>query len=151
MNSLPIIFRDASSPSYFSRKLFEFGAYANSLDHLDCSHCALAVFIIIFLFQEANFYTQQWTQLLKLTLVLLFFTIWISDCLCLTHIASQNQDELTVSLFQDEVHCPILWASCSNLELMQMSLPINESICWNLLLCYFSWLLGFQIGYVWLT
>ena len=28
----------------FSRKLFEFGAYANSLDHSDCSHGVLAVF-----------------------------------------------------------------------------------------------------------
>ena len=35
------LFLDESSSSYFSRKLFEFGAYANSLDHLDCS---LAVF-----------------------------------------------------------------------------------------------------------
>ena len=35
----------------FLRKLFKFWAYANSLDHLDCSHGALAVF----LFQEANF------------------------------------------------------------------------------------------------
>jgi len=35
------LFRDGSSSSYFSRKLLEFGAYANSLDHLDCR---LAVF-----------------------------------------------------------------------------------------------------------
>ena len=41
INSLSVLVRDRSSPSYFSRKLFEFGAYANSLDHLDCS---LAVF-----------------------------------------------------------------------------------------------------------
>ena len=60
--------RDGSSSSYFSRKLFEFGAYANSLDHLDCSHGALAVF-----------YLRK-----------------------------------------------------------QISLPINEGSCWNLLLCYFS-------------
>ena len=46
MNSLSVLFRDGSSSSYCSRKLFEFGAYANSLDHLDCSHCALAVFFV---------------------------------------------------------------------------------------------------------
>ena len=39
--------RDGSSSSYFSRKLFEFRAFANSLDHLDCS---LAVFSNIFFF-----------------------------------------------------------------------------------------------------
>ena len=36
-----IFFRDGSSTSYFSRKLFELGAYANSLDHLDCSLAVL--------------------------------------------------------------------------------------------------------------
>ena len=44
MNLLSVLVRDGSSSSYFSRKLFEFGAYANSLDHLDCSHGVLAVF-----------------------------------------------------------------------------------------------------------
>ena len=44
MNSLSVLFRDESSSSYFSRKLFEFGAYANSVDRLDCSHGVLAVF-----------------------------------------------------------------------------------------------------------
>ena len=44
MNLVEVLFRDRSAPSYFSRKLFEFGAYANSLDHLDRSHGVLAVF-----------------------------------------------------------------------------------------------------------
>ena len=38
-------------------------------------------------------------QLLELALVLFLLTIWISDCLCLAHIASRNQAELIVSLF----------------------------------------------------
>ena len=42
--SLSLFFRDRSSSSYFSRKLFKFGAYANSLDHSDCSHGELALF-----------------------------------------------------------------------------------------------------------
>ena len=41
MNSLLVLFPDGSSSSYFSRKLFGFKAYVNSLDNLDCS---LAVF-----------------------------------------------------------------------------------------------------------
>ena len=44
MNLLSVLFRDGSSSSHFLRKLFKFGAYANSLDHLDCSHGALGVF-----------------------------------------------------------------------------------------------------------
>jgi len=44
MNSLSVIFQDGGSSCYFSRKLFEFLAYAHFLDHLDCSHGALAVF-----------------------------------------------------------------------------------------------------------
>ena len=47
-------------------------------------------FITKFLFQEANFSPHQWRQLLELALVLFLFTIWISDCLCLAHIAAQN-------------------------------------------------------------
>ena len=43
MNSLSVLFRDGNSSSYFSR-MFEFGAYANSVDRLDCSHGVLAVF-----------------------------------------------------------------------------------------------------------
>ena len=44
INSLSVLVRDRSSPSYFSRKLFQLGASANSLDHLHCSHGILAVF-----------------------------------------------------------------------------------------------------------
>ena len=58
MNSLLVLFRDGSSSSYFLSKQFEFGAYANSLDHLDCSHGVLAVFFNIF-FQEANISPHQ--------------------------------------------------------------------------------------------
>ena len=35
---------DGNSSFYFSRKLFKFGAYENSLDHFDCSHGVLAEF-----------------------------------------------------------------------------------------------------------
>ena len=42
-----------------STNLFEFVAYTNSLDHLDCCHGVLAVFIIIFVLQEANLSPHQ--------------------------------------------------------------------------------------------
>ena len=51
MNLLSVLFWEGSLSSYFLRKLFKFGAYTNSLDHLDCS---LAVFHNS-LFQEGNF------------------------------------------------------------------------------------------------
>ena len=54
-------------------------------------------FILKILFQEANFSPHQWRQLLDPALVLFLLTIWISDCLCLVHIASWKLDELTVS------------------------------------------------------
>ena len=93
MNSLSVLFQDGSSPSYFSRKLFKFAAYVNPLDHLDCSYGALAVLHNKFVFQKAKFFTHLWKQLLELGLVLCLLTIWISDCLCLAHIAGRNQDE----------------------------------------------------------
>ena len=41
----------------FSRKLFEFGAYANSLDHSDCSHGVLAVFYKKKIISDSNFFS----------------------------------------------------------------------------------------------
>ena len=54
--SLSVLFRDGSSSAYFSRKLFVFkGAYANSLDHLDCSLAVLAVFYNQIFISERKF------------------------------------------------------------------------------------------------
>ena len=52
MNLLSVLFRsrDRSSPSYFSRKLFEFEAYANSLDYVYCQYLIKKNLV-----QEANF------------------------------------------------------------------------------------------------
>ena len=55
INSLSVLVRDRSSPSYFSRKLFEFGVSVNSLDHLDCSHGILAVFYNKKIVSESKF------------------------------------------------------------------------------------------------
>ena len=98
MNLISVLFWDGSSSSYFSRKLFEFGAYANSLLFMWIAVMVYwQYFIISFLFQRADFSSQQWRQLLEFALVLFLLTIWISDYLCLAHIATRNQDECTVS------------------------------------------------------
>ena len=93
----------------------------------------------------------------------------ISGCLCLAHdiyIVKIRINSLSV-FFWDEVHLPIFQGSCLNLELLrvlliiwiavwqyfseffflrkQISLLINESSCWNLRLCSFSWPFRFQI------
>ena len=88
-------------------------------------------FIIKFLFQEANFSPHQWRQLLELALVLFFLTIWISDCLCLAHIATRNQDECTVSFI---------------LRRKFIFLFLEEAV-WILSLCKFSWSFGLQSWY----
>ena len=172
MNKLQVLFRDRSSPSYSSRKLFEFRAYADSLDHLDCSHGVLALLCNNFFISGSKCLSHQWRQLLELTLVLFLSSIWISDCLCLARIATRNQDEFTVSFilrrkfiflfFEEAVRilslCEFSWSFglqpwCTGSILFKEAnfSPINEGSCWNLPLCYFSWPFGFQIVYVWLT
>ena len=67
MNSLSVSFQDGSSCSYFSRKLFEFWAYANSLDHLDFS---LAVFYNKNFISGSKFLYQSMKAMLELVIVL---------------------------------------------------------------------------------
>ena len=117
MNSLSVSFQDGTSCSYFSRKLFEFWAYANSLDHLDCS---LAVFYNIFLFQESNFSTNQWRQCLNLCL---YYFSWpfrfkiVYTCVWL--IVEIKMNSLSVA-FRDGSSSSFFWGSCSNFELLQI-------------------------------
>ena len=86
--------------------------------------------------------------------------------ICGSH--SQNQDEFTVRfilrqkfIFLFFAEAVRIWSLCEfswSFRLQsgiicfqkfyfrkQISLPINEGSCWNLLWCYFSWLFGFQI------
>ena len=100
----------------FSRKLFEFGAYANSLDHSDCSHGVLAVFYEKKIISESKFLSPPIQQLSELAFVLFLLTIRISDCLCLAHIASRNQDEFTVSFISRRKFIFLFFDS--NLELV---------------------------------
>ena len=93
MNSLSVLFRDGSSFSIFSIKLFEFWAYANILDHLDCSHGALTVF---YLRKQICLPINEgscWNLPLQ---VLISLTIWISDCLSLAHIVEIRINSLSV-------------------------------------------------------
>ena len=64
-----------SSSSLFSRKLVEFGAYANALDHLDCSHGVHSVFYNIFFISGSKSLSHHWRQLLALKFVLFILTI----------------------------------------------------------------------------
>ena len=88
-------------------------------------------FIIKNLFQEANFSPHQWRQLLELALVLILLTIWISDCLCLTHIATRNQDEFTLSFILRRKFILLFFEKAVRI--------------WSL--CEFSWLFGLQSWY----
>ena len=124
MNSLSVLFRDRCSPSYFSRTLFKFGASANSLDHLDCSHGILAVFWNKMYSSESKFLSPPMKTVVRTcacAIVFLPFGFQIVYVWCLSHIATRNQDikKFTVCFFfKMEVHLPIFWESCSNLELL---------------------------------
>ena len=87
-------------------------------------------FIIKYLFQEANFFPLQWSQLLKLGLVLFLLAIWISDCLCLAHIVKISMHLLSVS-FQDGSSSSYFlmklfqfWAYVNSLDHLNCSLAV---------------------------
>ena len=128
INSLSVLFRDGSSSSNFSRKLFEFWVYVNILDHLDCSHGALAVFYFRskFLYPSMKSVVRTCACAYSLMRILAVFyfrkqislpindgsfwnlplqvrislTIRISDCLFLAHIVHIRMNSLSV-LFRD--------------------------------------------------
>ena len=146
MNSLSVLFRDSSSSSCFSRKRFEFWAHANSLDYLDCSDGALAIFI-----EGSKCLSHPWRQLLELALVQISLTIWISDCLSLAHIVEIRMNSLSV-LFQDRSSSSYFsrklfdfWSHANSLNYLdcshcalavfylrkQIPLPISKGSCWN--------------------
>ena len=108
INSLSVLVRDRSSPSYFSRKLFEFGAYANYLDHLDCSHGVLAAFYNKIFISESKFLSPSMKAVVRtcacaISLDHLDFRLFMFG----SHSYS-NQDEISLSvLFETEVHLPI--------------------------------------------
>ena len=156
-DEIHFLFQDRNSPSYFSRELFKFGAYANSLEVLDCSHCVL--YNEVFLFQKAKFSATKWRQLLEIVLMLFLLTIWISDCVCFARICKIRMNSLSV-FFWDRNSPSNFWGSYLNLELMRICFiiwivvmvywqyfrikslfqkanfsPINEERCKNLSLC----------------
>ena len=75
MNSLSVLFRDGSLSSNFSRKLFEFWVYAIILDHLDCTHGALAVF---YLGKQISLPINEGSCCNLPLRVLISLTIWIA-------------------------------------------------------------------------
>ena len=143
----------------------------NFLDNLEFSHCVLALFYNNFLVQQI-FLSHQRSQLLELALVLLFLTIWISDCLCLYHTIEIRMNSLSVffsrrkfivlffkeavriwnlSNFLNSLSCSycVLAVFCNIFFFQEANFsPINEGSCWSLPLCFFSWPFGFHIVYV---
>ena len=107
------------------RKLFEFGAYRNSLNHLDWSHGVLAVF-----------YNQMFNSQSKF--ITLSMKVVVRTCACA---ASLDHLDLTLLMFgshgslnsgwipclfyfETDIHLPIFQGSCSHFELMQIHLII---------------------------
>ena len=135
MNSLSVVFQDGSSSCYFSRKLFEFWAHANSLDHLDCSHGSLAEFCNKFFVSGSKFLSRHWRQLLELALVLIFLTIWISDCLFLAHIVKIRRNTLSI-LFWDGSSSSYFLRKHSKFELVRIFLIIWAAVVFVLIFFY---------------
>ena len=119
--------KDEFTVSFISKRKFIFlffkeavwiWPYANSLDHLDCSLGALSVFCNIFFISGSKFLSPS------LNMRLCYFpTIWISDCLSLSHIVEIRMNSLSV-YFETEVHLFIFRGSCSNFEVMRILLII---------------------------
>ena len=131
INSLSVLVLDRSSPSYFLMKLFEFGPYANSLDHLDC---ILAVFYNKFCISESKFLCPSMKAVVRtcacaISLDHLDFRLFMFG-----HIATRNQDEFTLSFISRQKFIFLFFEEAVRI--------------WSL--SEFSWPFGFQIVYVWL-
>ena len=144
MNSLSVLFRDGSSSSYFSRKLFEFWAYVNSLDHLDCSHGALAVFYNNFLISGSKFFPlpkKSWNfgmcKFSKLGFTLRFS--FVMEIYLPVSRGSCSNFELLLILFIIWIAVMVHWQYFKlNLILGSKFLPLSTS-CWNFCMSKFSW------------
>ena len=109
MNELSVLFI-----FLFFEEAVEIWPYANSLDHLDCSLGALAVYY------NKNFISGSKFLSPSLNLRLCYLsTIWISDCLHLAHIVEIRMNSLSV-YFKPEVHLFIFRGTCSNFMLMRI-------------------------------
>ena len=120
MHSLSVLFRYGSSHYYFLTKLFEFAAYANSLDHLDCSNNALAVFFNKKFISGSKFLFASMKAVVRSCLFVishdhLDYQIVIYGSLI------RNQDEFTLRFIETEVRLPIVQGSCLNFELIKFS------------------------------
>ena len=96
MNSLSVLFRDRSSPSYVLRKLFELGAYANALDYLDCTHGGLAVFYNKIFISGSKFLSPSMKSVVK-TWACAFSLGHLDFRLLMFGSHSQNQHAFAVS------------------------------------------------------
>ena len=136
MTSLAVLFWYGSSFSLFSRKLVEFGAYANALDHLHCSHGVHSVFYNIFFISGSKSLSHHWRQLLALAFVLFILTILISDCICLAHIVEIGMNSLSILFWDGSLSSFFLrkvfelWACVNSLDHLDFRFLMFSSHSW---------------------
>ena len=111
----------------FLRKLFKFGAYPNSLDHLDCSHAALTVFYNKFFISGSKFLSPS-TNAVRVTCHCAISLDHLKFRLLMFSSYSQNQDEFTASFISRRKFIDLFFE-----EAVQI-----------LSLCEFSWSFGLQ-------
>ena len=93
------LIQDGSSSSWFSRKLFK---YANSLDHLDCSHGALAVLYIKFFISVDKWLSPSMKAVVR-TCPCNISLRHLDFRLLMYRSHSPNQDEFTVSFILRQI------------------------------------------------
>ena len=122
MNWLSVLFQDGSSSSYFTRELFKFGPYANSLDHLNCS---LVEFYNKHFISGSTFLTSSmkgsfWNMLLYY----FYWPLWFQIVMFGSPRYSTSEWIHCQFCFEMEVHLPVFQGSCLNLELIWILLII---------------------------
>ena len=125
MNSLSVLFRDGISSSYFSRKLFEFGASVNSVDRLDCSHGVLTVFYNKNFMSGRKFLSPSMKAVVRTCVCAI--SIDHSDFILFmfgSHSYWKSEWIHCQFYLETEVYIPILKESCSKFKLMQNFLMI---------------------------
>ena len=127
MNSLSVLFWDGSSSSYFLRKLFELGAYANSLDHLDCSQGVLEVCYNTIFISRSKFLSPSMKAVVR-TCVCTISLDHFDFRLFMFGSHSWNQNEFTVSFISRQ----------------KLIFLFFEEAVRILSLCEFSWSFGLQ-------
>ena len=144
MNLLSVSFWDRSSP-FFMRKLFEFWAYANYLDHLDCSHGVLAVFYNPIFISGCKFLSSSMNAVVGTCLCAIsldhldFRLLWLAHIATRGWIHGQTVDHLDFRLFMFCSHS-------RNQDEFTVSFILRPKFIFLIFegLCEFAWSFGLQ-------